>query len=239
MSETQINGFTFSGNLVETTDLPIYLHKKTKMEFVLLPSTSFTMGSEQGDSDEIPTRQMTLPAFLISRHAVVQRVWRKVMRNNPSLFRGAEYPVENVTWNEAQLFCKRTELMLPTEAQWEYACKAGNDNDYYWGNKEEFENYAWCMESANNTTYAVGQKGANAFGLHDMAGNVWEWCLDSYRSYSEADLPEKKNAGCRVIRGGSWLDPVEHCRSAYRYGCGIEDIHDRTLGFRVVYNIPS
>jgi formylglycine-generating enzyme required for sulfatase activity len=176
------------------------------------------------------------------------------MKNNPSNFKGAENPVENVSWEDAVEFCRKLSELpaekaagnvyrLPTEAEWEYACRAGTTTNFSFGDDEsDFGDYAWCVEnSANEThnsaneTHPVGDKLPNAWGLYDMHGNVLEWCQDWYGDYPSGSVTDPSGATSgsnRVSRGGSWGYSAEGCRSALRYG-GLPSFRYDYFGFRV------
>jgi len=192
--------------------------------------------------DEGPQHSVTLSrAFWLGRYPVTQREYEKVMGQNPSRFKGENRPVEQVSWMEALEFCRKLteqarsagslpagyEYRLPTEAEWEYCCRAGSTGAYCYGDDEaRLGDYAWYDRNSNGETHEVGLKQANEWGLHDMHGNVWEWCLeagewegkvktDTYRD-SVGD-PVFISAGqVAGIRGGSWLDTGRDCRSAIR-----------------------
>ena len=180
--------------------------------------------------------------FLIGETTVTQELYESVMNKNPSKFIGKELPVEHVSWNDAVDFCERiseiTRLTfeLPTEGQWEYACRAGTTTAYHWGNtitKNQFN-------FNNETTVKVKRYPSNAFGLYQMHGNVWEWCYDWYSNYPEEPVidPSGPDTGdSRVARGGSWRSSGEYCRAAYRYGYG-PDIRYSPLGFRLAAPVP-
>ena len=178
---------------------------------VTVPGGSFEMGS--GNGDELPQHRVTLKAFALGKYEVTQAQWQAVMGDNPSNFKqcGGNCPVENVSWNDAQAFIQKlnqktgANYRLPTEAEWEYACKAGQETEYCGGNN--IDEVAWYGNNSQ-TTHPVGQKQANAFGLYDMSGNAWEWVQDSYHGkYNGAptDGTEWLGDGAkRVLRGGSW-----------------------------------
>jgi formylglycine-generating enzyme required for sulfatase activity len=157
------------------------------------------------------------------------------MGKNPSSFKGDNLPVENVSWNDAQEFIRKLnqadskyQYRLPTEAEWEYACRAGTTGDYA-GNLDAM---AWYSSNAGSSTHPVGQKQANKWGLYDMHGNVWEWCQDWYDSdyyrQSPGADPTGPTAGSyRVFRGGEWSSNADNCRAAYRY--------DNSPGYRIYF----
>jgi formylglycine-generating enzyme required for sulfatase activity len=201
-----------------------YRHEPTGMVFVKIPGGKFRMGSEYEFVDnEKPVHEVKVDGFLIAKYEVTQAVWRKVMESNPSAFKGEDNPVENVSWNACDEFCKKTGLRLPTEAEWEYACRGDASG-------EAAVAYMWYEKNSGDTTHPVGRKKPNGYGLYDMSGNVEEWCADSYcKDYSVKD----KSGDFRVLRGSSWGDSVEDCRSSCRtegYPAGISS----GTGFRCV-----
>ena len=195
-----------------------YRHDKTGLEFVLIPEGSFAMGSNDGNSNEKPVHEVRLSSFLLSKTEVTQAVWQRIMKTTPwqgerYVQKGANNPAVYVSWEDAVAFCERTGLCLPTEAQWEYACRAGTTTKYYWGDSMDgaycwYDGNAW--DKGERYAHQVGQKQANAFGLYDMSGNVWEWCQDwydrSYYSKGENDNPRGPSTGSsRVLRGWQLL----------------------------------
>jgi len=214
-----------------------------EIEMVYVPGGSFLMGSPdgKGGDDEHPQHRVTVPSFYIGKYEVTQAQWRAVMGVNPSNFKGDNLPVENVSWNDAKEFCRRLSQMtgkeyrLPTEAEWEYACRAGTTGDY----AGELDAMAWYNENSGGKTHPVGQKQPNAFGLYDMHGNVWEWCQDVYHdnySGAPADGSAWMSGGHqdrRVLRGGSWDYYGRLCRAAHR-GRPAPDDRRFDDGFRVV-----
>lgn len=209
------------------------------------------MGSPDNErgryKDEGPVRKVTIKKpFYLGTYLVTQGEWKEVMKNNPSYFKGDDLPVENVSWNDAQEFIKELnknsndEYRLPTEAEWEYAAKAGTTTRYSFGNDEsELDKYAWYDENAGDKTHPVGKKEANPWGLYDMHGNVWEWVQDElHGNYKGAPTNgnawEDGNDAIRMNRGGSWFNNARYCRSAIRhYGPGYR-YRSRYLGFRLV-----
>jgi formylglycine-generating enzyme required for sulfatase activity len=208
------------------------------------PAGTFLMGSPNSesdryfDNDETQHRVTLSRGFWMQETEVTQEQWQSVMGSNPSQFKGNQLPVETVSWNACQDYMRKLnalissdyEFSLPTEAQWEYACRAGSTSAYCFGDsKEQLKDYAWfgaeevekgLTASSDATTNPVGQKRANAWGLYDMHGNVLEWCSDwntgDYPTGSVTD-PTGTNVGShRVLRGGGWLSLARHCRSAFR-----------------------
>ena len=198
------------------------------MKFVLIPPGKFIMG----DEDEGPEHEVTLTkGFWIGKYPVTQAQWEEVMQNNPSHYRSNDRPVDSVSWYDVQEFIERLNGMenlenhyrLPTEAQWEYACRGGTSTEYCFGDsEEELEEYAWYDDNSRDKTHPVGQKKPNAWGLNDMHGNVWEWCQDCYGDYPSNYLgsitdPQGPSSGSnQVLRGGCWGFNAWYCRSAYR-----------------------
>ena len=197
------------------------------------PAGEFTMGSGS-DAHQVKLTQ----GFWMLETQVTQKMWQSVMGGNPSYFTGDKLPVECVSWNDCQEFCKKLRakglnVQLPTEAQWEYACRAGTTGDYA-GNLDEM---AWYVENSSSKTQDVGLKKPNEWGLYDMYGNVWEWCYDWYGSYPNGTVtdPTGPTSGSyRVNRGGGWIFVAEGCRSASR-GNDSPDFRDFSLGFRLVW----
>ena len=196
-------------------------------------------------SDEKPAHPVTLTKpFYLGKFEVTQEQYQQVTGQNPSNFKGQDNPVEQVSWDDAQEFCKRLSakmqrtVRLPTEAEWEYSCRGGTRTTYYSGDTEkDLKRVAWYDANAKNTTHPVGEKEQNVFGLYDMHGNVWEWCQDGYGddyySKSSTEDPQGPAIGAvRVLRGGSWFIDPGGCRSAFRSGTDPDDRYD-VIGFRV------
>ena len=199
-----------------------------QMELVLIPAGTFTMGSIGLHVLEEPPHGVTISKqFYMGRYAVTQEQWQAVTGRNPSHFAGAKNPVDFVSWNDCQEFIEKLKKKfpqyspaLPTEAQWECACRAGSTGAFCFGdNESELGEYAWFRNNADQQTHPVGQKKANAWGLYDMHGNVWEWCADWCGKYStnrETDPTGTAREGCPVTRGGAWIVSAADCRSSYR-----------------------
>ena len=225
----------------------------TQMEFVLIPPGTFNMGCSASnlygcDGDENPVHQVTLTnAFYMGRYEVTQAQWQATMGNNPSYYQGdLNRPVEQVSWNTIQGFLSQRGMRLPTEAEWEYACRGGTTTAFHgWpanpsGTNDDSQvgNIAWYEANSGGQTRPVGGKAANGFGLHDMSGNVWEWVNDryshSYYASSPAQNPQGPSSGLyRVLRGGSWYDFTYDVRSSYRSGYTPDD-SSFYVGFRAL-----
>ena len=234
---------------------PEYRHRQTGIVLVRLPGGKFWMGAQKDDpngpnydpeaqDDESPVHEVTLSPFLIGKHEVTHAQWKSVMGSNPLIFKGDDRPVEQVSWDDIQSFNGKTGLAQPTEAQWEYACRATTTTPIAGTGK--LDDMGWYGENSRNTTHAVGQKAPNGFGLHDMHGNVREWCEDVYDDgFYEKPEASQVNPICqagsadRVVRGGSWIDDAGDCRSAVRDSY-LPSSPSRTgfLGFRPARSSP-
>ena len=199
-------------------------------EMVYVEGGSFDMGatSEQvsdADSDEKPVHRVTLSDYYIGRCEVTQELWKAVMGSNPSKFKGAQKPVEQVSWNDCQNFIKKLNSLtgmtfrLPTEAEWEYAARGGNKSRHYkYSGSDNIDDVAWYWDNCRRKTHAVGTRTANELGIYDMSGNVREWCSDWYGDYSAGAQtnPQGPSSGSdHVLRGGSWGDHAS-CRVSNR-----------------------
>ena len=214
------------------------------MEFVLVPAGEFRMGSasEDAGADEKPVTDVTISrAFYIGKHEVTQKQWETVMGTNPSDFKGCpDCPVEQVSWNDAQAFIRTLNVMddskryrLPTEAEWEYAARGGTEGDRYNANTDVI---AWYDKNCNERPHEVGKKTPNAYGLHDMLGNVYEWVQDRKGAYAggKANDPQGPSRGTlRVMRGGSWETTAKSCRAPHRFDAA-QGFRIHALGFRVL-----
>jgi formylglycine-generating enzyme required for sulfatase activity len=215
------------------------------IEFVLIPAGTFLMGAERGAPDEHPVHQVTISQpFYLGRYPVTQAQWAAIMQTNPSGFQGEHHPVENVSWEDIQEFIHRlnakeggTPYRLPTEAEWEYAARAGSTAAYCFGdNASQLGEYGWYKANAGGKTHPVGKLKPNVWGLYDMHGNVWEWVQDWYGSYpAEAvgDPQGSPSGSSRVRRGGSWSTGAESCRLSKRNGIAPGRCLS-SLGFRLL-----
>ena len=225
-------------------------HTATQIEMLLIPQGTFTMGCTSSNtytcvSNEYPTHPVTLTqSFYMGRYEVTQSQWVARMGSNPSFFKGGSYPdaaispVEQVSWNTIQAYLGATGMRLPSEAEWEYACRAGTTTAYNNGSSNEANvgTIAWCMTNSGGKTHAVGGKAANALGLHDMAGNVGEWVNDEYGGYLNGaqtnPLGPMSGGPYRVVRGGSWGNSTGTVRSSMRVNLTPAS-SSYYLGFRV------
>ncbi len=237
---------------------PIKIRKTDEIETVAIPAGSFVMGSEFGNYDESPAHKVNLTKnMLFGKYEINQRIYTQVADTNPSKFVGDYLPVNNVTYEEAITFCnKLSELegytpvydikensleiipdangwRLPTEAEWEYSCRAGSDTDYPFTSEEDANKYAWYNLSSGFQPHSCGQLAPNDFGLYDMVGNVYEWCWDYKDAYSadeQTDPIGSVNGETHVLRGGSFIDGKFYLRSSNR-----KFSNDMTtVGFRIL-----
>ena len=214
------------------------------MAFVLIPAGTFTMGSE----DDGPAHQVTISQpFSLGRYAVTQAQWRTIMRKNPSRFQGEDHPVENVSWEDVQEFIRwlnaregGKRYRLPTEAEWEYAARAGAMTTYSFGADEsQLGAYAWYVVNSGGTTHPVGQLRPNAWGLYDMHGNVWEWVQDWYGAYAAGSVTDPQGpltGSGRVHRGGAWGTAARSCRVSVRDNTAPRS-RLASLGFRLLRTV--
>jgi len=206
------------------------------MRFVKIPEGAFQMGSNEGSNDEKPVHTVNIKSFYIMATEVTQAQWQAVMGNNPSYFKEDNLPVEHVSWNECQEFIKKLNQMdpdknyrLPSEAEWEYACKAGTSTRFYSGNDNyHLSQIAWYEGNPSGLnslfglkTHYTAERRENSWGLFDMSGNVWEWCQDWYHdNYYGAPINgsawEHPKGKERVIRGGCFCVSASYCRSSNR-----------------------
>ena len=231
------------------------LGERIELDLVLIPGGTFKMGDNRHHQDEQPIHQVTLSAFYLGKYPITQAQYRAVMGENASVSEGMDYPIEQISWHDAIEFCARLSQLtgrtftLPSESQWEYACRASTDTAFYFGDTitPELVNYngdypyggALPGENRDRAT-PVGMFPPNAWGLYDMHGNVWEWCLDNYQA-SYQGAPTDGSAWApnpldrhlkRVMRGGSWDYVARGCRSAVR--CSLAPgIRVNGCGFRV------
>lgn len=236
------------------------------LDTIAIPGGSFFMGTATEDIEqvlkletwfkrsevikwlrpEMPQHRVNVPAFYMSKTPITQEQWQAVMQTNPSHFSSLLRPVESISWWQAQEFCDRLgeltnkSYRLPTEAEWEYACRAGTQTLYSFGNsKQPLRDYAWYTWNSRQQTQLVGQKKPNAWGLQDMHGLVWEWCQDHWHenyngaptdgsAWVQGGHPTKHS-----VRGGSWYSLADDCRCVYRF-CYDASFRYSSLGFRVV-----
>jgi len=237
--------------LLTIPEISIPIDGYVQLSMRLKPAGKIIMGSRDYEaerySNEGPLHEVTISkSFYIGTYEVTQAQWAAVMGTRPSIFGyNADYPVETVSWDDCQIFLQKLNTMglgtfrLPTEAEWEYTCRAGSTTRFSWGDDLDYAKlgeYAWYYANSSDTTHPVGQKKPNAWGLYDMYGNVWEWCSDWYGNYSAEGQTDPKGpatGSSRVFRGGGWAIDLQHCRSAVRVK-SIPAIKSYTVGFRLV-----
>ncbi|MBN2308414.1 MAG: formylglycine-generating enzyme family protein [Candidatus Hydrogenedentes bacterium] len=233
-----------SAHAAETPAAPKPVTTASGVEMVLLPGGTFSMGDNDGEVDE-PEHRVTVSPFYIDAHEVTQSEYERVMGENPSKVKGDKNPVEQIRWSDAVRYCNarsRQEGLepaydlknwtcrfdvdgyrLPTEAEWEYACRAGTDSAYSFGDGEAaLPQYGWFERNARGKPRPTGTRKPNPWGLHDMHGNLWEWCNDFYQVDYYANSPDTDPRGPasgekKVLRGGCWNSTPDACRAAYRY----------------------
>lgn len=228
--------------------VPVYktgdIRKFGDMEFVFVEGGTFVMGSPAGEADrrnDETQHEVTVYSFWIGKYEVTQREYLSITGVNPSAFKGDRLPVEKVRLEDVLDFCKKfgekhnVKARLPYEAEWEYACRAGTATRFYWGDSVD-NAYCWYTMNSDEKTHVVGQKKPNAWGLHDMSGNVFEWCMDGY----EPDYDKKGESfnpanflDIHILRGGSWNFGSAYMRSAAR-GKIPPSMTNYNTGFRVV-----
>jgi len=249
---------------------PQVVTTKSGIEMVAIPGGPFEMGSKGESPDETPVHKVSVSPFWMDRYEVVQEEFRKHQFADPSHFKGPKQPLDQINWTDAAMYCNersRAEGLkpcydertwecdfsadgyrLPTEAEWEYACRAGSSTQYGFGNgAASLKEYAWYADNSSKTTHPVGQKKPNAWGLYDMHGNVAEWCNDRYAETYYQQSPDKDPRGPaegkeRTLRGGAWNSSPESCRSAYRASDpAIDDtcLANDAIGFRCVRSAPA
>ena len=215
-----------------TPNVKTFYANGVSFEMVEVRGGTFRMGatSEQGSDaydGEKPVHSVTLSGYYIGKTEVTQALWKAVMGSNPSEFKGDDLPVERVSWYDCQEFIRELNALtgqnfrLPTEAEWEFACRGGNNSrGYKYSGSNYIDNVAWYDGNSEDKTHPVATKLPNELGLYDMSGNVWEWCSDWNGKYSSGAQTNPKgpyDGSYRVIRGGSWIFSVGYCRSSRRY----------------------
>lgn len=244
------------------------------IEIVALPGGWFDMGSNDADEPDQKRHRVQVSAFIMDKYPVTQEEYERRTGKNPSLCKAPRNPVEQIRWRDAVVFCNARSqaeglqpaydtntwecrfeangYRLPTEAEYEYALRAGARTAFHCGDSaENLKRFAWFKANSPRGPHPVGEKPANAWGLCDLVGNVWEWCNDYYQEDYYQHSPERDPRGPvtgqnRVVRGGCWNSKPEHCRAAYRFYenpayteiCFAKDLHGQ-IGFRCVKPSPK
>ena len=236
----------FSSAYESQTKTNHWVSPSTGMKFLHIPSGCIKMGTENGFKFESPIHEICVDDFYLGQFEVTQKEWLKLTPENLSKFPGANRPVERVSWNDAKSYIEKLnrkektfKYRLPTEAEWEYAARAGTSTQFYWGEKID-NSYVWYFGTSDYKTHPVGQKKPNSFGLHDMLGNVWEWVEDwfanDYYQRSPRQNPPGPEAGrFKVKRGGSESNLISHIKSHTRYRALPEKRH-HINGFRIAFS---
>ncbi|OGV57108.1 MAG: hypothetical protein A2X45_09255 [Lentisphaerae bacterium GWF2_50_93] len=231
-------------------NLTVDLGNGVKLEMVLVQPGTFMMGADNISDNEKPVHKVTLTKpFYMGKFEVTQEQWQAVVGDNPSNFKegkeAGKRPVEQVSWNDintkflpklAERMPKGLKARLPTEAEWEYGCRAGATGDY----AGELDKMGWHSGNSEDKTHPVGGKKANAWGLYDMHGNVWEWCADLKADYTAEEVTDPAGAPSskfRVGRGGAWSVGENYSKSAFR-DWGTQDFKSIRLGFRLAMDVP-
>jgi acetoin utilization deacetylase AcuC-like enzyme/formylglycine-generating enzyme required for sulfatase activity len=243
---------------------------KTGIEMVKIPEGWFDMGSSNNSPDESPVHKVWISSFWMDRYEVVQEQFKKFQISDPSHFKDPNNPLEQINWTDATLFCNERSLAeglepcydeetwecnfqangyrLPTEAEWEYACRAGTSTNFSFGNDvRNLKDHAWFAGNSSEKTHLVGKKKSNPWGLYDMYGNVSEWCNDFYSESYYENSDQKNPKGPvkgkeRILRGGAWNSSADSCRSSYRTSDpSIDDtcLASDAIGFRCVRNASN
>jgi formylglycine-generating enzyme required for sulfatase activity len=249
--------------------IPQSIVTSSGIEMVLLPGGFLKMGSEKGSLDEIPVHKVWIDTFLMDKFEVTQDMFRQFEISDPSYFQGEGLPAEQLTWIDAARFCNERSYIegldpcydedtwkcdfeadgyrLPSEAEWEYACRAGTNSEYFFGSDPgKLKQFGWFENNALEKTHQIGTRDPNHWGLYDMYGNVAEWCNDYFDEEYYQNSPQENPHGpeqgeLRVIRGGAWNSSDQSCRSTYRTGSASVDdgcMVSNAVGFRCVRNAP-
>ena len=254
----------------DASGIPAVIKTEAGLEMVAIPGGWFEMGSTKGGDDESPVHKVWISPFWMDRYEVVQEQFKKFQFPDPSHFKNPENPLDQINWTDATMYCNERSLAeglepcydeeiwdcnfaangyrLPTEAEWEYACRAGTNSKYSFGGAiQKLKAHAWFADNSSGKTHPVGRKQPNPWGLYDMHGNVSEWCNDFYFEdfYKQSDERDPKGPAKgqeRVLRGGAWNSIADSCRSTYR--ASDPSINDTCLasdaiGFRCVKNAPD
>ncbi|MFA6567942.1 MAG: formylglycine-generating enzyme family protein [Victivallales bacterium] len=266
-----VAGMILCGNRLVAAETPVEETTSTGIRMVLIPGGSFNMGDAKGQEDEKPVHKVTVDSFHMDACEVTQESFETLTGINPSKFRDKKGPVERTRWTDAVKYCNARSLKeglkpcyntetwecdfkaggyrLPTEAEWEYACRAGSaDERFFKGGESQLDLYAWYRNNSAEKVHAAGTKKPNAFGLSDMYGNVSEWCNDFYNKgyYSasaEVNPVGPKTGDKRVLRGGNWSSRPKDCKSFRRFAdnpvtADICQGYD-TYGFRCVRRVKG
>ena len=230
-----------------TPNVKTFYANGVSFDMVEVRGGTFRMGAtpEQGgdaESDEKPVHSVTLSSYYIGKTEVTQALWKSVMGSNPSYWKGDNLPVECVSWDDCQEFIRKLNALtsqhfrLPTEAEWEFACRGGNNSrGYKYSGNNYIDNVAWYSNNSGHKTHPVATKSPNELGIYDMSGNVDEWCNDWYGGYTSGRQTNPKgpyDGSFRVRRGSSGFDGAVDCRSSYRDG-SIPSLRDSNLGLRL------
>jgi formylglycine-generating enzyme required for sulfatase activity len=228
-------------------EMSVDLGGGVKMDFVLIPAGAFKMGADTGTEADKPAHEVKISEpFWMAKYELTHEQYKAIMGEDRGAFMEPKNPMDVMSWDDAQDVLKKLNakaggaaFRLPTEAEWEYACRAGTETVYYFGDDDaQLPEHAWFARNAGGKTHPVGQKKPNAWGLYDMYGNQWEWCQDwlgPYAAEAQTDPKGPDKGTLRVIRGGCWTAGEINCRSATR-SQGAPDFRSVTQGMRCVRN---
>lgn len=238
--------FLIIGTMMQSLVVSAVTNDLPDIDMVLVEGGTFIMGCNEDETDhayESPKHEVTLHDYKIGKYEVTQSLWEAVMGYNPSVFKGANLPIENVSWNEVQQFIKKLNKLsgkryrLPTEAEWEFAARGGNKSKgFLYIGGDEIDTTAWCFGNSDKSTHAVGSLGSNELGIFDMAGNVSEWTQDWFGHYSEK--PQTNPQGVKssdigkIFRGGSCANLLKYNKPACRFVSN-PNFKSYTIGFRL------
>ena len=249
LQETKNNSGKIENNILTQ---PTTIRQSYEPEMVFVQSGTFQMGSndKNAESNEKPIHAVTLSSFQIGKYEVTQAQWKSIMGNNPSDFNGDNLPVENVSWEDVQEYLKKLnqktgkKYRLPTEAEWEFAARGGTQSKkFLYSGSNDLNSVGWIRDNSGDKTHPIGEKQANELGIHDMSGNVWEWCNDwydeNYYKNTSTSNPQGASFGSlRVLRGGGWGGLEYDCR-VKRRGSDAANRRYYSLGFRIVSSTPQ
>jgi len=269
-ADTKFRVIAYNETFRSHEEITIMLPENVPLILARIPAGTFLMGGSpedhDSDTDEKPQHEVFIPRdFCIGKYVVTQAQWASLMKSWPGLppssayGKGDMYPAYHICWNDAQDFVcalnahiaatgqEPVTVRLPSEAEWEYACRAGSGTRFPWGSDPDYKKvsqYAWFWDNCDGSAHAVNEKQPNGFGLYGMNGNVFEWCEDDWH-YDYADAPDDGSAWIdtprtsnRVMRGGCWCSYFRDCRSSYR-NCSTADVRNYAFGFRIAATLLS
>lgn len=227
----------------------VWVSPSTQIQFIKIPAGCFLMGSNKGFDFEAPVHKVCVDSFYLGKFEVTQKQWAIFKDKDYSKFKGKNHPVQRVSWNDAKDYIQKlnlaentTQYRLPSEAEWEYAARAGTSTEFFWGDKID-NDFVWYFGTSDYKAHPVGLKKPNPFGLYDILGNVWEWVEDwfsnDYYKQSPMQNPKGPETGrFKVKRGGSQANLISHIKSHTRYRAPLDKRH-YINGFRIAFSTPK